>query len=132
MLFIKKSVLQEIIFHAKKEFPIEACGYLAGKEGVVDSHFALTNMDDRQDHFSFAPYEQFQIARTVRACGRQLSAVYHSHPATLAYPSLEDVRLAYDPDISYVIISLATDTPEVKSFKIQAGEVIPEKIHPVD
>jgi proteasome lid subunit RPN8/RPN11 len=128
MLVIKKSVLRQVIIHAEQKFPVEACGYLAGKEGVVDSHYELTNMDDREDHFSIDPYEQLRAIKAARACGRHLFAVYHSHPASAAYPSSEDVRLAYDPDIRYVIISLAAQNPDVKAFKIQAGEIIPEEI----
>jgi proteasome lid subunit RPN8/RPN11 len=49
-------------------------------------------------------------------------ANYHSHPATPARPSVEDIRLAYDPDIFYFIISLATGKPEIKAFRIINGE----------
>jgi hypothetical protein len=45
-----------------------------------------------------------------------------------ARPSQEDIRLAYDPYISYVIISLADGGEDVKSFKIKDGQVIPENI----
>jgi len=36
----------------------------------------------------------------------ELLAIYHSHPRTEAYPSATDIRLAYYPDSSYLIISL--------------------------
>ncbi|PIU47526.1 MAG: hypothetical protein COS94_06795, partial [Candidatus Hydrogenedentes bacterium CG07_land_8_20_14_0_80_42_17] len=54
--------------------------------------------------------------------------VYHSHPATPARPSQEDIKLAFDPSISYVIISLAEKDPVAKSFLIKDGKVDIEPI----
>jgi proteasome lid subunit RPN8/RPN11 len=64
----------------------------------------------------------------MRAAGLQLRAIYHSHPATAARPSEEDIRLAYDPGVSYVIVSLAEENPAVRSFRIRALQVEPEDI----
>ena len=61
----------------------------------------------------------------------KLAAVYHSHPETPARPSQEDIRLAFDPQISYVIVSLAQPDPSIKSFKIREGNVQHEEIEPV-
>jgi proteasome lid subunit RPN8/RPN11 len=55
-------------------------------------------------------------------------ANYHSHPETPARPSDEDIRLVYDPNISYVIVSLAAGQTDVKSFRIQNGVVEKEEI----
>lgn len=57
-----------------------------------------------------------------------MRAVYHSHPATPARPSAEDIRLANDPSISYVIVSLAGPEADVKSFLIHNGQVSPEPL----
>jgi len=48
-------------------------------------------------------------------------AVYHSHPATPARPSLEDLRLAHDPKMVYVIVSLMAGVAPVRAFKINGG-----------
>jgi proteasome lid subunit RPN8/RPN11 len=54
--------------------------------------------------------------------------VYHSHPVTPARPSAEDIRLAYDPDIIHVIISLADGGNDLRAFKIKSGRVSPQAI----
>lgn len=125
---IKKDIIEQIIAHAKKELPNEACGYLAGNEGVVTNSYQLTNIDHSPEHFSFDPAEQFQTVKNARGHGIQILANYHSHPLTPARPSIEDIRLAYDPDISYVIISLANGSADVKAFKINNSIVEKEEI----
>jgi proteasome lid subunit RPN8/RPN11 len=128
MISIKRQILDQIIGHAKSDLPNEACGYLAGSEGTVDLGYQLLNVDQSPEHFSFDPAEQFSVAKDIRSKGLQILANYHSHPATPARPSEEDIKLAYDPDISYIIISLADSIPVFKSFKIRDGKVENEEI----
>ena len=128
MLHISQHVLDLITSHSKKGLPHEVCGYLAEKDGRVNAHYELTNIDAAADHFSMKPEEQFAAIKDMRQKGLTLKAVYHSHPETPARPSAEDIKLAYDPEISYVIISLAEHEPAVKAFRIKQGEVTPEQI----
>ncbi len=117
-----------MIAHAKKDAPIEACGYLAATDDVVTVNYPLTNTDASAEHFSLDPKQQFDTVKRIRGFGMKLRAVYHSHPATPARPSQEDIRLAYDPSISYVIVSLENGQETVKSFIIKNGNVVLEKI----
>jgi len=128
MLAIRKSVVDAVIGHARQGVPFEACRYLAQKDGVVDEFFPLKNADRSAEHFSFDPAEQFSVVRKIRKSGLKTAAVVHSHPNTPARPSQEDIRLARDPDISYVIVSLAQSEPVVKAFRIKDAVVTPEKI----
>ena len=128
MIQIKSEVLASIISHARKDLPNEACGYLAGSGGIISKSYELTNIDHSPEHFSFDPSEQFQTLKEVRSINLQIIANYHSHPSTPARPSEEDIRLAYDPNISYVIVSLALPEADVKSFRIVNGLVEKEEI----
>jgi proteasome lid subunit RPN8/RPN11 len=132
MISISQEVLDQIIDHAKKELPNEACGYLAGSDGIITKAYQLTNIDHSPEHFSFDPAEQFNAVKEARKNGLQIIANYHSHPSTPSRPSVEDIRLAYDPDISYVIISLAENVPVVKSFRILEGVAANEEIKIID
>ena len=128
MFSIKKNVMTAVFAHAARELPHEACGYPAGKNSLICKHYELTNMDKSAEHFSMDPKEEFTAVKDMRRLGLKLSGVYHSHPATPARPSAEDIRLAHDPDIIYVIVSLAETKPSVSAFSIRGGEVTLEPI----
>ena len=128
MLRIPQQIINDLFNHAQTGLPEEVCGYLAGTGRDVTRQFRLTNIDHSNEHFSFDPAEQFQVVREARKLGLEILSNYHSHPETPARPSQEDIRLAFDPNISYVIVSLAAEFPEIKSFRIQNGEVEKEEI----
>lgn len=128
MLKIKQDIIDRIVAQGLTEAPLEACGYLAEKDGVVCKHFELTNLDKSPIHFSMDPAEQFAAVNECRNQGLKLRAVYHSHPETPARPSNEDIKLACDPSLSYVIVSLAGTDPSTKSFIIKKGVVEPEPL----
>ncbi len=132
MLTIKKSVIEAITNHSKNMLPNEACGYIASLNGVVTTHFELTNLDQSPEHFSMDPKEQFAAIKEMRGKGLKLAAVYHSHPETPARPSEEDIKLAYDPEVSYLIVSLASNQVSIKSFKIQNKNIKNEPIEIID
>lgn len=125
---IKKEILDRMIQHARKDAPIEACGYLAEKDGIVSETYPLKNVDASPEHFNLDPAEQFSTIRKIRMKKLRLRAVYHSHPNSPARPSEEDIRLAYDPSISYVIVALMGIEATVKSFAIRSGVVTDEEI----
>jgi proteasome lid subunit RPN8/RPN11 len=128
VLRIKEEVRTEIVAQGRREAPLEACGYLAEQGGVVVRHYPLTNADASEEHYSLKPEEQFAAVRQMRADGLKLRAVYHSHPASPARPSAEDIKLAYDQGISYVIISLLEGRETIRSFLIQGPLVTAEEI----
>jgi proteasome lid subunit RPN8/RPN11/TusA-related sulfurtransferase len=128
MLRITQDIIDKIIIHGRSEAPLEACGYLAQKDGIVCRHIEMKNVDASPVHYSMDPAQQFEVVRTCRKEGLTIRAAYHSHPDTPARPSAEDIKLAYDPSLSYVIISLAEANAQVKSFIIEKDRVLPEEI----
>lgn len=118
MIKIPQHIVDAIIKQAKDELPNEACGLLTGLDGIVQKQYALTNIDRSPEHFSFDPQEQFKVLKDARSKGQKIVANYHSHPASPARPSDEDKRLAFDPNIVYIIVSLAEETPDIKAFSL--------------
>jgi proteasome lid subunit RPN8/RPN11 len=121
-----------ILAHARVGLPDEACGLIAGtaENGVknVSKVYRLTNTDHSPEHFSIDPREQLAAVKDMRASGLQPLGNFHSHPASPARPSEEDIRLAFDPAASYLILSLAEADPVLKAFHIENGAVTPEEI----
>jgi proteasome lid subunit RPN8/RPN11 len=131
MIRIPKHIIEGIIAQGKAELPNEACGLLTGSGDTVVKQHPLTNVDHSPEHFSFDPREQFQVLKSARADGQKIIANYHSHPETPARPSEEDKRLAFDPNITYLILSLAAEEPVIKAFVVKDGDMVPEEIEVV-
>ncbi len=125
---ISREIVEQIFAQGRREAPNEACGYLAGNDGTAVKAMALTNVDHSPEHFSLDPKEQFAAVRQLRAEGLAILGVYHTHPETPARPSAEDIRLAYDPAVLYVIASLQQGGRDIRAFRIRQGEVTDETL----
>ncbi len=126
VLSIPSDIFEKMVAQAKAQAPVEACGILAGKNNRVEKLYEMTNADNSNEHFMMEPKEQFAVAKDIRLASLEMQAIYHSHPATQARPSAEDIRLALTPDVTYVILSLQDPkNPEVKGFTIEDSVVTP-------
>jgi len=125
---IKKTDYDAIITHCKTGFPNESCGLIAGRDDgdirVIEKVYPLINLDKSNQHFSIDPREQLQAVKDMRSLGISPLGNFHSHPETPARPSEEDIRLAYDSKASYLILSLADETPVLKAFHIDSNGVV--------
>lgn len=128
MLRINKDIIEKLYKHGEIEAPLEACGYLVGKDDMVIKHYPMTNIDKSEDHFALDPKEQFKVLKEARAESLQILGVYHTHPDSPARPSEEDIKLAYDTDIIYIIASLLDKNYSTKAFRIIQGKVSEEKL----
>jgi len=124
---LKHSDYEAIAAHARDSLPNEACGLIAGyivnDIKTINKIYLLSNSDNSPEHFSIDPKEQLAAVKDMRANGIVPLGNFHSHPATPARPSEEDIRLSYDPKASYLILSLAEETPILKAFGVISGEV---------
>lgn len=127
MIYMKKKEYEKIVEQARKEFPKECCGFLAGNNSGKDLYikisYPLTNIDGSSEHFSMDPKEQFKAVKTIRENNMELIGNYHSHPYTPSRPSEEDKRLAFDPKAIYGIVSLENEEPVFNLFKIEKSNV---------
>ncbi|MCL6099839.1 MAG: M67 family metallopeptidase [Bacteroidetes bacterium] len=116
MFKISEEIINKIAEHGKNAYPIEACGYLIGSNDTVTEIIYMTNTDKSNEHFSFDPKEQFTAVKYARSKGVKLVAVYHSHPDSPARMSKEDIRLANDNSMKYLIYSVVND--EINCFVV--------------
>ena len=128
MLRIPQTIFAALVTHARQGFPLEICGILGGVDGVVSEHHPMTNTDQSREHYMMDPKEQFAVVKDLRAKGKKMLAIYHSHPDTPARLSDEDLRFAKTPDVSYIIVSLAGSEPDVKSYRVAGGAATLEPI----
>lgn len=122
-LRIPNHIYEDIIEQARTEAPVEACGILAGREGMAEKIYKMANAENRTDYFMMAPEQQFAVIKDIRANSLDMLAIYHSHPETPARPSDEDIKMALTPNVVYVILSLAGNNgPVIKGFEIEDGK----------
>lgn len=132
MLTLSAALQAQVIAQCRSRYPKEACGLLAGKEGVVTQVYPMRNIEDSPIGYAMDPREQLQVEKQMRQQGQRLLGIFHSHTASAAYPSSVDVRLALSPNISYVLVSLKDQAhPELKSYRIDGQTITPEPIEEV-
>jgi proteasome lid subunit RPN8/RPN11 len=129
MIRIPKSIYVQIVEHAKKESPVECCGILGGKGNTVEKAFELQNSEKSPIRYSMSPRDQMRVFEEIEKESVEMIAIYHSHPHTIPFPSETDVKLAFYPDVSSIIISLKEEeNPMVKAFRIGKEAIYIEDI----
>ena len=135
---ISRSLVDEMIAHAREDLPNEACGIVHAKDGQPVSVHRVTNVAASPYRFEMHGIEQMQLEQSRDDAGETLFAIYHSHVASPAYPSQTDVRMAFFPpgevdqapaypEALYILVSLAEDPPPVHAYHIREGGVIEEQ-----
>lgn len=113
----------DIVRYAKEHLPEEACGLIAGEETedgrIVKKVYYLTNTDHAEDHFTLDPKEQLSAIKDMRENGLKPLGNWHSHPESPSRPSEEDIKLSYDKNASYFILSLMAENPVLNSFHVE-------------
>jgi len=130
MFSLPLEIYRAMIDHARSALPHEACGILAGKGGEAQRIYLTSNREASPFRFRIDPAEQFRILREMEAQGSRMVGIFHSHIEGPAFPSREDIELAYYPDVLYLILSLRDPNhPELRAFWIREGEIKEEAIH---
>ena len=114
-----------IIDHAIRDAPRECCGIIAGRDGVPMQLYETRNVAAGNRLYEIDPAQLIDLEfRELPEHGSEIVAIYHSHPASPAYPSATDVELAFWPDAVFLICSLADrDRPEIRGFRIRDGAI---------
>jgi proteasome lid subunit RPN8/RPN11 len=120
---LPRAIADEIIAHARAGLPDEACGIVAGRDGVATAFHPARNADASPFRYSINPADLLRIVTAIEDAGEDLLAIYHSHTRSPAFPSRTDVELAFWPDSAYLIVSLAGDPPDLKAFTIRDGRI---------
>ena len=129
MVRIPKTIFQEMVDHAKREWPLECCGILGGNDKTVQKSFEFQNTEKSPVLYSMSPREQMKVFEEMEKESMKMVAIYHSHPHTIPFPSETDVKLTFYPDVSSIIISLKEEeNPVVKAFQIGKEAIYVEEI----
>jgi proteasome lid subunit RPN8/RPN11 len=135
VLRIGRAIRDEIVAHARRDHPDEACGVVAGAEGSDDpTRFVpMVNAARSPTFYEFDSADLLALYQDMASRDEEPVIVYHSHTATEAYPSRTDISYASEPNAHYVLVSTRDDADtEFRSFRIVDGVVTEEPVKVVD
>ena len=138
MLKVPEAELRAMHDHALAGYPYEACGLMVGHPSVdglgeVVRFVPCTNVAESARVYTIDPKEHLRAELAAEADGLEVIGVMHSHTHSEAYPSPTDVAQAPDPSWHYLIVTLAREVPESRSFRIDQmadgpGQIAEEEI----
>jgi proteasome lid subunit RPN8/RPN11 len=122
-------LFKEIAEHGLRAFPNEACGLVAGVDGIPVKFFPMRNLDASPVSYRLDPSEQLEVFDRIDAEGWDLLGIVHTHTHSEAYPSETDRKLAFYPEALYLVMSLADrERPVLRAFRIEDGDVREEEL----
>ncbi|GAA0958233.1 M67 family metallopeptidase [Kribbella koreensis] len=138
MLTIDQVTYDEIVAHARRDHPDEACGVVAGPIGSdrPARFIPMLNAAMSPTFYEFDSGDLFRLYKEMDERDEEPVVIYHSHTATEAYPSRTDINLAQEPGAHYVLVSTrdgadeaSYDGPvEFRSYRIIDGVVTEEEV----
>lgn len=122
-LKIPADLYEGMVEHCHRGVPNEACGFLGGRDGVVERLYRLTNAAASPVFYRPDDREMIAAIDDIDQQGLELLGIFHSHVATRPYPSPTDVSQARYPDAVYVIVGLGDrDNPETRGYLIRKSD----------
>ena len=122
-MLIRRSLLDELIEHARSEAPNECCGMIAALDGRAVAVHRATNTAHSPLRYEMDGREQYALQTAIEDAGQELGAIYYSHTRSAPLPSQTDINLPLYPVSLYVIVGLKGEEPEVRAWRILDGQV---------
>jgi proteasome lid subunit RPN8/RPN11 len=125
---LPRFIVNQLLHYAQSSTETEICGLIGGRDGQAVSCYPVKNVaTEPQRRYLLDPEEHIGALRAMRERGEHLFAIFHSHPAAPAMPSVTDLEQAAYPDALYLIISLNTKgVLELRGFRISADRQVSE------
>ncbi|HWB36935.1 MAG TPA: M67 family metallopeptidase [Rugosimonospora sp.] len=124
---IPPDILAAVFDHASGEYPIEACGVLAGTD-VPSAWWSLRNAARSSRRYTLYPREQLDVWAAIDAAGLDPLVVVHSHPFGRPEPSTTDIAEAPPVPTLHLIVGMGDGTPTARLWRIEDGQATEEPI----
>ncbi len=115
MISVSKVSMKNIIDAAESTYPEECCGLLVGNAECFNNRMITRvvpspnlSSGDTRDSFEVDPKLRFDLMRNLAQAESDETIIghYHSHPDSGALPSANDIGMAYEPDLVWVILAV--------------------------
>ena len=104
--------------HVQECLPEEACGLLAGGDGLVSEVLPVENIAHSRVQYRMEPQAQVSGLLGIEARGLELVAIYHSHPSGPESPSVTDRAVVYDPEALVLVWCFGSRGWQVRAFDL--------------
>jgi proteasome lid subunit RPN8/RPN11 len=124
---VPAEVRAALVAHSEDEFPNEACGLVAFRDGVAERYLPAENAAASPYRFELKPRDPLDFF--LEDEGYELG-VFHSHLSSPARPSKTDVEnIGQWEGRPYLILSLASG--DLAAFRIAGGRIDELPLTPV-
>jgi [CysO sulfur-carrier protein]-S-L-cysteine hydrolase len=119
---IAADLLEQIVEHARREAPVECCGFVVLQDGRAVEVIPVENVAGSPLRFEVGPADLLRLADIDDGGGQ--AVIYHSHTRSPAVPSQTDVNFAANwPGVDWLIVGVADEEPDVRNWRIDGGQV---------
>jgi [CysO sulfur-carrier protein]-S-L-cysteine hydrolase len=132
-------LVQQLIDHARAEYPNEACGVIVGDRpaalgGTARRWEPARNEAASPFRYRVHPDDLYRLTIETDDADEVFWAIVHSHVRSPAVPSPTDVGAATYPDALYILVSLAEDQADAATGRpsVRAWRIVDKAIHEVE
>ncbi len=122
VITVPRALLDDMIAHALEDAPIECCGVLAAKDGVVVAVHRAKNTEASPYRFNIDPREYMKLEEAINEAGAMVAGFYHSHTGSEPRPSPTDIRMMgtfFGPPYIHCVLGVADrENPIARVFTI--------------
>ncbi len=101
-LTLSQLLLDAMRRHVNFESPLEACGFLGGRDGTAEVVYPVKNAAESPVRFQMDPRAQLRAIEQIEIEGLEIVAIFHSHPRGPSGLSPTDIREAAYPVVNIV------------------------------
>lgn len=103
--------------------PQEACGLVAGRQGLSQHVYVIENELASPTRFRLNAQQQVAALAHMQRQGWELLAIYHSHPQGPRHPSQTDLSEASYSGVVHLIWSFVADSWGCRAFLLDGGQI---------
>ena len=127
-IILPKSLLTKLVKHAKKSSPNESVAMISGKiKGTVayaEKVYTPENIDKSTTTFTVDPLTLLKIYTEIEEEGKELVAIYHTHPAPPKPSGTDKSYMEVNPCVW--LISTTKKPEEPKGYQLEENDTIKE------
>lgn len=133
---LRRDHVDAMVAHALEDAPIECCGMLAARDGVVVEVYRAANKENSPYRFSIDPLQTRRLEQQIDDSGASLAGFYHSHTGSDPIPSPTDIRMMgslFGPPYVHFVVGVADrKKPVVRAWYIEDGDRIEQQFEIID